>query len=98
MSYDSQINEYRKKMRNIDAAKPNVKAAIDNYNEAKEELNKVKGFARCEDIKGKISSKITDLEALINKMKSDYESYEEKIRYLKRKKAEAERAAKEEVK
>lgn len=94
MSYDSQISEYRRKMKKIDDARPNIKAAIDNYEEAREELNRIKGFARCEDIKTKIGSKIEELEELLRKMKKEYEDYEEKIRRLKRKKAEEENAAK----
>lgn len=95
MSIDSDIRYYRDKISKIQAALPNVKLAITIYNNAIEELKKIKGVARCKELNVKIQNKIGELKSLINTMDKEIESYNAKIAALQREKAAQERAARE---
>ena len=93
MSYDSDIRYYQNKIDKINRAKPNIRNAINDYKEALGELGKIIGVRKCEILKTNIGNKINELEALITKMNGEVDTYNGKIRELRRRKAAAEAAA-----
>lgn len=86
MGIDSDIRYYKNKISKIQKALPNVKAAINNYNKAIDELKKIKGVARCNELRTKVQTKITELESLINTMNKEIKTYNSKIKSLQRQK------------
>lgn len=94
MSIDSDIEKYKRKIRNIEDAKPYIKAAVGNYEEAIEELKKIKGIPKCFEFQAAINTKIKELEDLITKMDKEISNYNAEIRYLRKLKA-AEKTASE---
>lgn len=93
MSIDSDIEKYKRKIRNIEDAKPYIKAAVGNYEEALEELKKIKGIPKCFEFQAEINLKINDLEELITKMDKEISNYNAEIRYLRKLKAAEESAS-----
>lgn len=94
MSFDSDINNYKSKIRKIEKALPDVKTAIKKYKEAIAELTKIKGVSRCDTLKTNIQNKIDELESLIISMNREIDNYKDKIRSLQRKKENQENALK----
>ena len=82
MSIDSDIEYYRRKVREIENATPKIKEAIADYENALNELERIKGVAKCKALKIDIENKIISLNSLITDMQSKKRSYKNKISSL----------------
>lgn len=78
------ISECKKEIEKIEDAKEYVNAAIKDYEDANEELEKIKGIKRCEEIGEEISEKIEELEDLLTKMDEDIDFYNKEIERLRK--------------
>lgn len=74
MDIDNEISRYKIKIKNIEKSIAEIKKAIVKYQEANELLKKIKNVTMCDDLKQDISNKVTNLNALINKMRKEIES------------------------
>lgn len=74
MDIDNEISRYKIKIKNIEKTIAEIKKAIVKYQEANELLKKIKNVTMCDDLKQDISNKVTNLNALINKMRKEIES------------------------
>ena len=86
MSLDSEISSCRRKINKRKDAKEQIKKAIINYENARDELGKIKNVELCENLKTNIQTKINELNNLLRNIDREINSYNSKIDKLNQEK------------